>query len=266
MPAIEEYAPMAVPGEPRPTLSVILPTWRNRWRLGTQLEAVLSQITDRDELIVLVQEADEVDELMRQRFAGPRVRWIFAPQPLGVCGAYNYAASVATKDWIAQLSGNDEWQPGAYDVWLDAARKWPEARIMHGHVRAMTMLPWLPETGWVSSTWLAGIWNHQGWKLHGSGTLIRRDSWGEGYPRTLGYMADQFLAMKLTMLHGCVYLRHYMSYVNWLPGGASQAHGIQVARNNEKAEFLRLLKEPENKEFYEQFLKFDAITHWSKED
>jgi hypothetical protein len=51
-----------------------------------------------------------------------------------------------------------------------------------------------------------------------------------------------------------------------LPSGASQAHGIQVARNKEKAEFIRLLKLPENAQFFEEFCKFDRITRWSMED
>ena len=249
-----------------PTLSVIIPTYRDRWRLAVQLDAVVPQLRECDECVVLQQGECPVSNAIHEIYHRPNLRWKVMPEPLGVCGAYNLAAAMAKGTWIAQLSGNDEWQPGTLAVWLYAARRFPEARIMHGHTIGMTMTPWLEATGFVPSDWLAAIWTQQGWKLHGSSTLIRRDSWGEGYPPTLGYMADQFLAMRLTMLHGCVYLRHKCSYVNFLPSGLSQQHGVQVSRDKEKAEFLRLLRLPENAVFYHEWKIFDTITGWSKED
>jgi glycosyltransferase involved in cell wall biosynthesis len=249
-----------------PTLSVLLPTYHDRWRLGTQLEAVLSQIGAMDEVIVLVQDGQDTDLFFSQQCSDARVKWRNHDEPLGVCGAYNACASWATGTWIAQLSANDEWQPGTRNVWLDAARRWPDARVMHGHILNWEMLPWDSATNWFPKEVLPLVWANQGWRVHGSATFIRRDSWGEGYPPTLGYMADQFLAMKLTMLHGAVYLRHKCSYISMIPAGVSQAHGVQVERNKEKAEFMRLLHLPENLEFFKEFQVFDKITQWSKQD
>ena len=115
-----------------PTLSVLLPTYNDRWRLGTQIEAIVPQLRPVDELVILVQAADGTQEFLRTRFRQPNVRWVFGPDPLGVCQAYNLAASMARGTWVIGASGNDEWQAGTLNAWLDAATRWPEARVMCG--------------------------------------------------------------------------------------------------------------------------------------
>ena len=64
-----------------PTLSVLLPTYNDRWRLGTQIEAIVPQLRPVDELVILVQAADGTQEFLRTRFRQPNVRWVFGPDP-----------------------------------------------------------------------------------------------------------------------------------------------------------------------------------------
>lgn len=250
----------------QPTLSVLLPTAGDRGRLLVQLDAIVPQLIDGDELILLNDGADVLTDTIADLFPRANIVRLRTDRPSGVCKAYNRCAAAATKSWVLGASGNDEVQPGALELWRSAARAWPEARVMFGHIVDWKMKPWLPETGFVHAGWLPAIWLDQGWQTHGAAAFLRRDCWGKGYIPELGYMADHFQTMLLAYEYGCVYLHANISRVWFHARSFSQAHGNLDIRNGTKAAWMTELARPEYDRVRPAFELFDRITGWSKKD
>ena len=114
----------------KPTLSVLLPTYCDGWRLGVQLQAILSQLSEDDELILLLDGSDELTREVANSIEHPSLRIHSNERPSGVCSAFNQCHLHASKDWILGASGNDELQPGTIDAWRFAVQQWPDAHAL----------------------------------------------------------------------------------------------------------------------------------------
>ena len=248
-----------------PTLSVLLPCKDDRWRLGTQLEAILKQLRPCDELILLADGSDARTRWVMDQFTEPQIKRFSNAEPSGVCGAYNQCAALARGEWLLGASGNDEVQPGAVSSWLSAAQRFPEARVMFGHIHGWERKPWLPDTGEVLPGWLPAIWLAEGWKTHGAACFLRRDVWGKGYLPELAWFADHFQSMVLTWRYGCVDLHAYISRVNFLPDGFSQSHGDKEKYNRAIRACREEFAKPEYDDVRRHGEVFDKITGWLKE-
>ena len=248
-----------------PTLSVLLPTYNDRWRLGTQIEAIVPQLRPVDELVILVQAADGTQEFLRSRFRQENVRWVFGPDPLGVCQAYNLAASMARGTWVIGASGNDEWQAGTLNAWLDAATRWPEARVMCGFTHPFSRMKWLPGTGFCTPADLIFVRHAEGWKTHGAAVFLRRDVWGRGYVPEIEWMADHVQCLLLAMRWGCVDLHHYCSLVTNREGSYCHGHNTNELYNAAIRATRREAYSEEWADIREMVRLYDETTGWLKE-
>ena len=210
--------------EKRPTISVLLPTYRDGWRLGVQMDAILTQLGEDDEIILLLDGSDMRTCSVASDYFDPRIKRHLNDKPSGVCAAYNQCASLATKDWLLGASGNDELQPGAIDAWRDAAECWPDARIMHGQLTPEYRTGWTHETSLITPAMMPPIWRAKGWYSHGASTFIRRDAWGSGYVLEHEWMADSVLGLFLGWRYGVVDLHAYISRISNLPDSFCAAH------------------------------------------
>lgn len=246
----------------KPTLTVMLPTCNDGWRLGQQLAAIVPQLRECDQLVCVVQGDPAIPLVLQSCYRRPQDVWEWHQRPMGVCQAYNHCAERSAGQWLIGASGNDEWQPGVVTAWLDAARRWPEAKVMFGHVTPVQRYSWLPETGFVNSQSLPGIWLHEGWKTHGAAAFLRRDAWGKGYIPSLEWMADHYQTFILALRHGCVDLQHHVSHVNFLPGLYSQQHDDPAAYNRAMAAQWAEWCLPEYDDVRPLGMLFQKMTGW----
>jgi hypothetical protein len=186
---------------------------------------------------------------------------------LGVCGGYNLAAELATKDWVLGANDHNELVDGSIDSFRSYAAACPTARVMFGHISGWRRLGWIHGGGYIQPGQLPPIWAAEGWRTHGAAAFIRRDSWGAGYRPQLGYMADHEQTMTLAFRHGCVDIPAVISRVDFRPDGYSQAHGDLAERNRILAEWRKLIDTPEFADVREAYLLFDKITgHFAQKE
>ena len=197
----------------KPTLSVLLPTYCDGWRLGVQLQAILSQLSEDDELILLLDGSDELTREVANSIEHPSLRIHSNERPSGVCSAFNQCHLHASKDWILGASGNDELQPGTIDAWRFAVQQWPDAHLVHGDITPTYEKRWTHQTSFISKCDLPAIWRNVGWFTHGAAAFFRREDWGNGYIVEHGYHADAFQTMVIGWRYGLIDLHHYCSRV-----------------------------------------------------
>jgi len=229
--------------EDHDSLSVLLPTLNDEWRLGTQLDAILNQLRDQDEVILLLDGSNARTVEIAESFDCPQLRKVSNKEPSGVCEAYNQCFASARGNWVIGASGNDEWQPGTIDAFADAVEGWPDAKLIIGHVMNMTRQGFSQETCFVEPCNLLRVWSHDGFRTHGAAVFLHRSVWGKGYIPALGWMADFWQALCAACRHGYIDLKHEVSYVHFLKnsfcGGQGdpdffnavvRAAGVEVAK------------------------------------
>ena len=72
-----------------PTLSVLLPTLNDGYRLGVQLSGILDQLTNEDEIVLLTDGSDDLTRMVARSIESPIIRRLDRHKPSGVCNAYN---------------------------------------------------------------------------------------------------------------------------------------------------------------------------------
>ena len=124
-----------IPSEP--TISVILPTQNRCWTLGRQISAIWPQINADDQLIILANGCTDYTTQIVSLNSDWLSDYLLVPERLGVCGAYNMAASMARCDRILGANDHNELAPMALDAFRRMAVKHPTTRVMHGRIDAM---------------------------------------------------------------------------------------------------------------------------------
>jgi GT2 family glycosyltransferase len=125
----------------RPTLSVVIVAWNSRDELTRTLPALLPELGDDDELI-LVDNGSTDDTVAVLAELAPRARLLSPGRNLGFAAGVNAGAAAARGELLIILNPDAAPQPG----WGEAIRR-----------------PWIDERGW--SAW-------QGLVANGDGTLI----------------------------------------------------------------------------------------------
>jgi hypothetical protein len=125
----------------RPTLSVVIVAWNSRDELSRTLPALLPELADGDELIVVDNGSSDGTADLVQELA-PRARVLRPGRNLGFAAGVNSGAELASGELLLILNPDAAPQPG----WGEAIRR-----------------PWIDRRGW--SAW-------QGLVADGSGTKI----------------------------------------------------------------------------------------------
>lgn len=245
-----------------PTLSVILPTLNDSFRLGVQLQAILPQLKECDELLLQLDGSDALTRSVAEAFSHPCLKIESIPYPSGVCRAYNRLGKLASKEWILGASGNDEVQPGAIDAWRESVIQFPEARVVHGWIERDNRRPWKWETDYVYPEEMPAIWRKVGWATHGACTFIRSDVWGKGYVEELQWLADNFQTLILAWRYGCVELQKHVSRILFAPGEFSSQHANPKLFNAAQIAVRKEWARPEYDDVRDMGNLFAEITGW----
>jgi glycosyltransferase involved in cell wall biosynthesis len=131
-----------------PSISVTVPSYNRSARLAELLAAIVAQLHDGDELIV-VDDASRDDSVQQAR-RFERCRVIVHETNQGMVKAWNACLHAASRDWICIIHNDDRIAPGALAAIRQAARLAPRAGLIaHKH---------MPEAmgGWRGEVWAAG--------------------------------------------------------------------------------------------------------------
>lgn len=147
----------------RPTLSVLIVAYESRDDLRKTLPALLGELSDGDELIVVDNKpGDGSVEVVRE--LAPAARIVCPGQNIGFAGGANAGAEVARGDLLVFLNPDAVPQPG----WGEAIRK-----------------PWVEDRGWAA--WQALVADGTGEAINSAGNPIHFTGivWAGGHGRAL---------------------------------------------------------------------------------
>ncbi len=147
----------------RPTLSVLIVAWNSREELARTLPALLPELGDGDELIVVDNDsADGTPEAALE--LAPQARIIRAGGNLGFAAGCNLGAAAASGDLLLILN--------------------PDAAPLPGFGEAIRR-PWLQERGWVA--WQALVADAGGTRINSAGNPIHFTGivWAGGHGRPI---------------------------------------------------------------------------------
>jgi GT2 family glycosyltransferase len=132
----------------RPTLSVLIVAWESRDDLEKTLPALLAELDDGDELIVVENKAGDGSAEVTRELA-PRARIVCPGLNTGFAGGVSVGAEVARGDLLVMLNPDAVPQPG----WGEAIRR-----------------PWREQRGWAA--WQALVADGTGGTINSAGNPI----------------------------------------------------------------------------------------------
>jgi len=182
-------------GVPRPTFSVMLPTYEPDHRLGRSLAAVLAQAPDASTMqIAVVDDGSrqvDVRALVRSFDPGGRVEVHLHQQRSGLAGNWNRCLSLARGRLVHLLHQDDHVLPGFYDRIGHAFRTSPSigmafcrSRIVDGDDRLIKTASRQQWTAGVLAGWLPRIAERQ--RVQTPAAVVARGV----YERLGGFRAD----------------------------------------------------------------------------
>jgi len=113
----------------RPLFSVVIPTLNRREKVVHAIRSVIGQTFDDFEILVVDDGSDGTEALLEEHF-GNRVQYMRGPGS-GVAAARNVAIERSSGEWIAFLDSDDWWYPRKLERYARAARRYPEAGLLH---------------------------------------------------------------------------------------------------------------------------------------
>lgn len=170
-----------------PVLSVVIVTWNSAGDLERALPALLGELREGDELIVVDNDSGD-GSAERAAALAPGAGLIRNPENLGFVGGVNRGAAAATGDLLVLLNPDAQVQPG----WRDAIER-----------------PWIEGRDW--GVWQALITSDDGSRINSDGNVIHFTGicWagGAGRPiaeagtkaRQVGYASGACLAIPLEL-------------------------------------------------------------------
>ncbi len=161
----------------RPTLSVLIVSWNSREQLARTLPALLPELDDGDELIV-VDNASSDGAAEAAEAVAPRARLIRSGRNAGFAAACNEAAAPAQGDLLVILN--------------------PDAAPLPGFGEAIRR-PWVQERGWAA--WQALVADHGATEINSAGNPVHFTGlvWAGGHGRPI---AEAPPAGEVTALSG----------------------------------------------------------------
>jgi GT2 family glycosyltransferase len=175
----------------RPSLSVLVVTWNSRSELERTLPALVPELGDGDELIVVDNGSEDGTQATVAALA-PAARLLAMGSNVGFAAACNAGAAEAAGQLLVVLNPDAAPLPG----WGEAIR-----------------LPWLQERGWVA--WQALVADGEGRTINSSGNPVHFAGivWAGGHGRPI---AEAPPAGEVAALSGACLA---IPLVNWLAAG-----------------------------------------------
>jgi len=148
----------------RPTLSVLIVSWNSREELVRTLPAVLPELGEGDELLVVDNDSDDGTPEAVASLA-PAARVLRSGRNAGFAGACNEGASVARGDLLVILNPDAAPLPG----WGEAIRR-----------------PWIEQRGWAA--WQALVADQGGTAINSAGNPVHFTGivWAGAHGRPIG--------------------------------------------------------------------------------
>ncbi len=146
-----------------PTLSVLIVAWNSREELARTLPALLAELGEGDELIVVDNDSgDGTEEAVRS--LAPTARLLHMGRNAGFAGGCNAGAAVAGGDLLVVLNPDAAPQPG----FAEAIRR-----------------PWVQERGWAA--WQALVADRGGTRINSAGNPVHFTGivWAGGHGRPI---------------------------------------------------------------------------------
>ena len=182
-------------GEPRPTFSVMLPTYEPDHRLGRSLAAVLAQAPDPAAMqIAVVDDGSrqvDVRALVRSFDPAGRVEVLLNQRRAGLAGNWNRCLSLARGKFVHLLHQDDHVLPGFYDRIGHGFRAAPgigmafcRSRIVDGNDRLIKTASRQQWTAGVLGGWLPRIAERQ--RVQTPAAVVARST----YERLGGFRTD----------------------------------------------------------------------------
>jgi len=126
----------------KPTVSVLMPTYRQASFLTRSLRTLFAQTFEDWELIVIDDGSpDETAEVLAQWQNDRRVRTLRLPSNRGLGVALNRGMAAATADLIAYLPSDDIWSPDHLESLVETMHNEPKAVLAYSGVRRSTQEP-----------------------------------------------------------------------------------------------------------------------------
>jgi GT2 family glycosyltransferase len=147
----------------RPTLSVLIVAWNSREELSRTLPALLPELGEGDELIVVDNDSSDDTAEMVSSLA-PAARLLPSGRNAGFAGACNFGAAEASGDLLVILN--------------------PDAAPLPGFGEAIRK-PWLEERGWAA--WQALVAYAEGTRINSAGNPVHFTGivWAGGHDRPI---------------------------------------------------------------------------------
>ena len=117
-------------------ISFVMPAYKARF-LDQAIKSILSQSTDRWELVIVDDCSPEPLGEIVSRFADPRIRYIRNERNLGrvdLVRQWNHSISFATGDYIVLAADDDMYKPAFCEAVLRLVEKYPQVDLIHSSV------------------------------------------------------------------------------------------------------------------------------------
>jgi len=120
---------MSAEHAPRPSVSVVIPTYNDAAHLGDALRSIVEQTLPPTEIVICDDGSEDgTGELVRdfsaQRAGGVDVRYVRLPGRSGSASARNRGVAEAQGEWIAVCDSDDMWAPGKLERQLGFIGAW----------------------------------------------------------------------------------------------------------------------------------------------
>ena len=207
----------------KPTVTVLTTVYNREKYLGDCINSVLASTFQDWELIIVDDCSTDNSFNIAMSFAEEhsRIKAFRNEENLGQFENRNYAASLATGDYIKFLDSDDQIYPHGLEVFVDAASRFPNAGLIISHDKLHELNPYPLEM--TSNEAIAAFFINGGFPTSGpSATLIKTSVFKKvnGFPKPYYVGTDVLLWLKIANISSVVKVQPAL---NWYRQHEGQA-------------------------------------------